>query len=383
MLGLILVTLLGLAGSSLHFIVGRRPGLIKGWEQNTGARTITLTSFDSLQVVTTIFSILLKYVPGTIGYKTRLIPDVEGKGFNLPTLTLNGSISILETDVEKFNRAVSQQSKPSSNSLTNPFLLVSFTTPLLLIVLSDHACPIRPLGAVNTQNRFEFEDPTFCRDSRAILSASQSGSLSYKCSFGGSDRPGRRHKRGVEFEITIEVKNREQIVLRQHLSFLQFLPRYQAPKFIEEPNSKVDVIDTEVKEGLSQVFESSLRMQSSDTLRWAASCGDYNPIHVSVLAAKLFGFKSVIAHGNHGVTLAIQELLSSIQNSEAEDTNTSKHKVASLFWTQSGRFELQVKFAKPMVLPADLKVRWHEEKKGAGLEIVAKGKTCVIGQVAR
>lgn len=41
--------------------------------------------------------------------------------------------------------------------------------------------------------------------------------------------------------------------------------------------------------------------------RYAKVTGDYNPIHVSSLAAKLFGFKRAIAHGMWSVGRAIQE----------------------------------------------------------------------------
>lgn len=42
--------------------------------------------------------------------------------------------------------------------------------------------------------------------------------------------------------------------------------------------------------------------------RYAKVTGDYNPIHVSSLAAKLFGFKRAIAHGMWSVARAIPEL---------------------------------------------------------------------------
>ena len=42
--------------------------------------------------------------------------------------------------------------------------------------------------------------------------------------------------------------------------------------------------------------------------RYAKVTGDYNPIHVSSLAAKLFGFKRAIAHGMWSVARAIEQL---------------------------------------------------------------------------
>jgi acyl dehydratase len=382
MLALLLTALVTFLSSFILYILGRRPGLIKGWQTlGEGGDVIDLQSVDTLQTVTTIFSILLKYVPGTIGYRTRLLPDKEGHGFQLPALTLSGKVCIADKDVETFDLAVVGPKESPANGdgkATNPFLLVSFTTPLLLFVLSSHACPIRPLGAVNTENRFEFEDPAFCRDRRAILSASKVGSLTYTCYFGGSRRPGRRHKRGVEFDILIELKRDEQVVLRQHLSFLQFLPRNHAPLFKQSSSGDSSTTVSKDSKG-NRTATSSIRITPSDTLHWAASCGDYNPIHVSALAAKLFGFSSVIAHGNYGVALAVQDLMSS--RGTDDDADPLKQKTADLFSSQQRRFELEVKFVKPMLLPAELIVHWSGEGEGTGLEITRNGKACITGRV--
>jgi acyl dehydratase len=354
----------GFVTAGAYLVFSRRTiPLYKGWSSSAANSTVTLTSLDTIQISAIFLSILLKYIPGTKGNSTRLHADSEGKGFDLQPISLQGPLQITSKDIETFNTAVTRQSSTLDTSQLNSFFLVSITTPLLLYTLSNHNCPIRPLGAVNTKNRFQFEDASFCRDAKAILAASQSGKLSYTCNFGGKDLPGSRRKRGVEFDLVVEVKREEAVVLRQYFSVLQFLPSKQKPLYNEQaqPNSEAGKEPEAVSKGEGAT---KIRMNASDPRRWAASCSDYNPIHISSLAAKAFGFRSSIAHGNHAVALALQ--------------NTQKEMDS---WKLSNRFELQVAFVKPMFLPAELSVSWIDAGKQKQLQIHARDTLVVKGEL--
>jgi hypothetical protein len=41
---------------------------------------------------------------------------------------------------------------------------------------------------------------------------------------------------------------------------------------------------------------------------WSKGCNDINPIHMTSLAARLFGFPGKIAHGNHVVAIVTEQL---------------------------------------------------------------------------
>ena len=72
----------------------------------------------------------------------------------------------------------------------------------------------------------------------------------------------------------------------------------------------------------------------SDTgRRYARVSGDYNPIHLFPLSAKLFGFRRHIAHGMYLKALALSTLL---QDSESLPSSA------------------QITFRKPVLLPADV-----------------------------
>lgn len=189
MLGLLLGFVLT-AITALFSLSTRTQSLYKGWEPLEQNATLPLASLDALQIIVTIFSIILKYIPGTPGNKTRLKVNSDGTGFDLQPVSLQGPIKVEEKDIDKFNTALDA----TRDSNLNPFFFVSFTTPLLLCILANHSCPICPLGSVNTRNQFEFKDVTFCRDKQDILSASTAGELSYFCRFGGKQMPGRRRK---------------------------------------------------------------------------------------------------------------------------------------------------------------------------------------------
>lgn len=332
-----------------------------------------------MQIIVLIFSILLKYIPGTTGYKTRLVINADDTGFDLPFLSLEGPIKVKKKDIETFKSALDA----TEDSKLNPLFFVSFTTPLLLYVLASHSCPIRPLGSVNTRNRFDYKDAAFCQDQQAILSASNAGELSYTCQFGGKQLPGHRRKRGVEFDIVVEVKRKcQEVVLVIHFSALQFLPKTYLPRFHEKATSESIQTAAPPPPPFSEkeakgVFKTMLHIKSNHPRRWAASCSDFNPIHCFTLAAKMFGFPSVIAHGNLVVALAIQQTLSSNKGT------TSEQRVLDLIWESKDTLDIKVDFVRPIILPADLTVCWQRvEKNKVELEIFSKDRTCVNGHLS-
>jgi acyl dehydratase len=52
-----------------------------------------------------------------------------------------------------------------------------------------------------------------------------------------------------------------------------------------------------------------LRLPAGLSRQYARVSGDYNPIHLSSLSAKVFGFRSVVAHGMSVLGVALPTLL--------------------------------------------------------------------------
>lgn len=241
---------------------------------------IATFSDDPLQVniIRAFAQLLVKYLPGVTA---PLRPDLTTGTFKFDEFSLTGQFTITQQDIEVFDEAVRSEG--------SPFFLVAKTTPLVIRLLADRRCPIKPIGAVNSRNVITFVG-------FYDVSALMGEELAYVATFGS--RPGIRRKRGVEFVIAIDVLLAGNTIVKMELWMLQFLPNSQVPRYTGTT--------TEVEAAGDSFCQ--ITMTPKDPRLWARSCKDYNPIHVSGIGARLFGFKSVIAHGNHAAALVLQKL---------------------------------------------------------------------------
>jgi acyl dehydratase len=173
----------------------------------------------------------------------------------------------------------------------------------------------------------------------------------------------------VEFCITVDVMHGKEVISQQELWFLQFLPRSFKPLFQGSSAEQPQAVVVEGRQSTTKPQDRLLRLSGRDPIRWAATSKDYNPIHVSPLGAKLFGFSSVIAHGNHIVALALQQLV---------EGKTDLEKAAkALIWETDAPYDIEVKFLRPTTLPASLAVTWETRKddsKSFDLQISSRDK---------
>lgn len=290
-----------------------------------------ITSVEILRLI--ILLVLKTLVPG---FAPALVTGAESGTFILPDIELKGRLLCETKQIATFRQAVPSG---SDHKLINPLFLFTQLNPLVVLILSHRRCPIKPLGSVNTHNVFTYIHPRQCCDIEALQSAGHAGRLRYVARFGLE--PGLRHKRGIEFNITIEVFDAEELLLRLSMWFLQFLPSSFMPAIHHSQRDKQHLAKPPMR-------RTELEMTPVDPRRWAASCRDYNPIHVSRLGARLLGgYKGVIAHGNHVAALIIQQSLD-----------------ASLYGSESRLLhgetpvELSVWFLRPVVLPTRLAVAW-------------------------
>lgn len=266
--------------------------------------------------------------------------------FSLPALRVRAPVRIRGDDVRRYDRALEAGTlAPNKSADYNIFFLAGLTTPLMLLLLAKRSSPILPLGSVNVRNRFEFLNPRLCHDAaRGLLKGL--GAVARLVS------PGRRVKRGMEFDVVIEVTTgkadlvREQIIFRQIITLLQNLPRDTLPLFTE-PKAPKGALETDLS--TYDAVDQSLDIDKDAPLRWAAFCKDYNPIHVITPAAKAFGFSGIIAHGNHVVGRAIT-VLSGIAGPQL-----------SKMWAPVSKPSwLEVDFKRPMVVPTELDILLDE-----------------------
>lgn len=291
----------------------------------------------------------------------------------MPYIYMQGLLHFDDKDEELFNKAVRSE---SIDSKISPMFLISLTLPLLIHILADRACPILPLGAVNTRNVFSIRRPQLARDINSLRKASEASRLSYRASFGGLDRPGHRRKRGVEFCVSVIILLDDNAILTQELWVLQLLPKSFEPRYkpVEVEQGQPFQVDT-----TEDSDAHSIHLELRDPHKWAAATKDYNPIHVSTFGAKLFGFKTTIAHGNHVVALALEALRH--EDNDGQDNPCSRARW--MWWEETQPFTLEARFVRPTTLPADTHITWQTSTSGVSYDAWNRGKPCVLGSLSR
>jgi hypothetical protein len=191
-------------------------------------------------------------------------------------------------------------------------------------LMSQPEFPLPMIGLVHVRNHIE-----------------QARALRIDESFGVSVRLGesREVPAGQEFDLVTEFSVGEEQVWRALTSILHRVP---GPK---------------TKSGKPPVAESRIAQYYSfdapaDTgRRYAKVSGDYNPIHLSALSAKLLGFQRAIAHGMWSLA-----------------------RCAALLSEPLGRAPkaLDVQFKQPLFLPGRVAVRYNKAGDGVTFSLLAR-----------
>ncbi len=113
----------------------------------------------------------------------------------------------------------------------------------------------------------------------------------------------------------------------------------------------VEGMDDERTRWLPPVPTASWRLPADTGRRYAAVSGDHNPVHLSAITARPFGFRRAIAHGMYTAARAL-----------ADVGPASGH---TFVWTAD--------FSKPLLLPATVSVRVAPEGDGFGYAVWQQG----------
>lgn len=198
--------------------------------------------------------------------------------------------------------------------LTYPFTLAF---PLSMQLMLDPDYPVAAMGSVHLTNQIESRRPLRVGDELSIRARAQNL---------------REHSAGLLLDIVTEIRTGDDdepawvqtsgLLSKRRTSLTppSDAPRPQRP----EPPTAAEIGDPTVVTSVSEALISE----------YAAVSGDRNPIHVSKVGAKAFGFPNVIAHG----MWTAGALLSVVEGAIPE------------------RARYSVEFGKPVVLPAKLAV---------------------------
>lgn len=186
--------------------------------------------------------------------------------------------------------------------LTYPFAL---TFPTVMSLVTGFDFPFPAMGSVHLENHITAYRPIAVTDTVAVSVRAENL---------------REHRKGLLVDIVTDVNVGNEAAWHQVTTFLH----QQRTSLSDEPKPP------QPKQPRLGPPNSVLRITPGQIRHYASVGGDHNPIHTNAIAAKLFGFPTVIAHGMYSAAAVLA-------NIEGQLPAAVKY---------------SVRFAKPVVLPA-------------------------------
>lgn len=204
--------------------------------------------------------------------------------------------------------------------LTYPFVLAF---PIVMKLMVSKGFPFAAMGSVHAENTIEQVRPI---------------SVTEPLDFRVHAENMREHRKGILVDVVTSVNVGRETVWRQTSTFLN----QQRTSLSGQPKPEPERAD------VPPVPTSTLRVDRKTIDRYAAVSGDRNPIHVSTLGARAFGFPRTIAHGMWSAAAA----LSAVEGRIPDAVTYS------------------VRFGKPVLLPAT--VNLYATREGTGWDLALR-----------
>jgi acyl dehydratase len=217
--------------------------------------------------------------------------------------------------------------------LTYPFAL---TFPTVMSLVTGFDFPFAAMGSVHIENHITQYRPVLVTDTVSVRTHAENL---------------REHRRGLLVDIVTDVNVGNETAWHQVTTFLH----QQKTSLSDEPKPPPQ---KQPKPGPPNAV---LRITPGQIRHYASVAGDHNPIHTNPIAAKLFGFPTVIAHGMFTAAAVLA-------NVEGQLPDAVKY---------------SVKFAKPVVLPASAGLYVDRVSEGWQLTLrnLSKGDPHLTGTV--
>lgn len=217
--------------------------------------------------------------------------------------------------------------------LTYPFAL---TFPTVMSLVTGFDFPFAAMGSVHIENHITQYRPILVTDT--VSARVHADNL-------------REHRRGLLVDIVTDVDVGNETAWHQVTTFLH----QQKTSLSDEPKAPPQ------KKPKLGPPNAVLRITGGQIRQYASVGGDHNPIHTTAIAAKLFGFPTVIAHGMFSAAAVLA-------NIEGQLPDAVKY---------------SVRFAKPVVLPA--RAALYVDRVTGGWELTlrhaSKGDPHLMGSV--
>ena len=186
--------------------------------------------------------------------------------------------------------------------LTYPFTL---TFPTVMSLVTGFDFPFAAMGSVHIENHITQYRPILVTDNVSVQVHAENL---------------REHRRGLLVDIVTDVNVGNERAWHQVTTFLH----QQRTSLSDEPKPPPQ------KQPKLGPPNAVLRITPGQIRHYASVGGDHNPIHTNPIAAKLFGFPTVIAHGMFSAAAVLSNIEGQL----------------------SAAVKYSVRFAKPVVLPA-------------------------------
>jgi acyl dehydratase len=186
--------------------------------------------------------------------------------------------------------------------LTYPFAV---TFPTVMALITDFDFPFAAMGSVHVENLITQYQPIAVTDTVAVKTHTENL---------------REHRKGLLVDVVTDVSVGNDVAWHQVTTFLH----QQRTSLSDEPKAPPQ------KQRKLPPPNSLLKISPGQIRRYASAGGDHNPIHTNSIAAKLFGFPTVIAHGMFSAAAVLANIEGQLPDA------VSYH----------------VKFGKPVLLPA-------------------------------
>jgi acyl dehydratase len=213
---------------------------------------------------------VLESAPNLAALIAKAAVTARGRGGDLPDTRLaRNGVTVDPDDLAAYNRVCGF---PVGDTLppTYPHML---TFPLQMALMSDRSFPLALPGFVHVRNRIDVM--------RAIRADEALDLEVWAERFAG-------HRSGATVDLCATVTVGGEEVWRSRSTYLS--RGAKAPEGAPQADVEVTVADLER-------VAATWRVPADAGRRYAKVSGDVNPIHMSALTAKAFGFKRAIAHG--------------------------------------------------------------------------------------
>jgi len=228
----------------------------------------------------------------------------------------------------------------------------ALATGVQLALMSSKAFPVRLMGLVHLRNHIEVQ---------RLVRVDEAGSIRVWID-GHRDTDW-----GQEFDINTQIDVDGKPVWLETCVFMARRLTRDATKRSSSRIRAAEGIPAPDAEAVKPLTPESVKVAPFEAdggigWRYARVAGDFNPIHLTRIGARMFGFNDPIAHGMWSLARCLAGIDSSVFNAPKR---------------------VDVVFKRPITIPAPLTLETWQTPEGAGFALkgAGKGKTHVAGSV--